>query len=85
MKEQKPTSVLAKYRGQRVRRTRLQNALIAKVPNGIIKLNKRVRSLTNLGVDESVWYLKVVKRLLLIWLLGEMGFDLYNPILLPVI
>lgn len=51
MKEQKPTSVLAKYRGQRVRRTRLQNALIAKVPNGIIKLNKRVSSLTNLGVD----------------------------------
>jgi len=40
--------VVPKYRGQRVRRTRLQAALIAKVPDGVIKLRKRLASLENL-------------------------------------
>jgi salicylate hydroxylase len=48
LKEQTSTSVLPHYRGQRVRRTRLQAALIAKVPEGVIKLRKRLISLENL-------------------------------------
>jgi salicylate hydroxylase len=41
----------AKYRSQRVRRTRLQAALVKQVPEGIIKLRKRLLSLTDLGVE----------------------------------
>lgn len=37
-----------KYRAQRVRRTRLQAALIGKVPEGIIRLRKRLVQLTDL-------------------------------------
>jgi salicylate hydroxylase len=37
------------YQPQRVRRTRLQSALKAKVPEGTIKLNKRLLSLENLS------------------------------------
>jgi 2-polyprenyl-6-methoxyphenol hydroxylase-like FAD-dependent oxidoreductase len=48
LKEQTSTAVELKYRGQRVRRTRLQAALIAKVPEGVIKLRKRLVSLDNL-------------------------------------
>jgi len=48
LKEQSSHAVIPKYRGQRVRRTRLQAALIAKVPEGVIKLRKRLLSLENL-------------------------------------
>ncbi|KAF2490667.1 salicylate hydroxylase [Lophium mytilinum] len=41
-------AVEPRYRGQRVRRTRLQAALIAKVPPGVIKLRKRLASLQNI-------------------------------------
>jgi salicylate hydroxylase len=34
-----------------VRRTRLQAALIAKVPEGVIKLRKRLTSLNDLGSE----------------------------------
>jgi salicylate hydroxylase len=34
-----------------VRRTRLQAALIAKVPEGVIKLRKRLVSLSDLGTE----------------------------------
>lgn len=37
-----------KYQPQRVRRTRLQSALISKVPDGVIKLNKKLSSLEKL-------------------------------------
>ena len=47
LREQKSTSVAPKYRGQRVRRTRLQAALIRQVPEGAIKLRKRLVSLEN--------------------------------------
>jgi salicylate hydroxylase len=40
-----------KYRGQRVRRTRLQNALKKQVPEGTIKLRKRLSSVTDLGAE----------------------------------
>ena len=36
-----------------MRRTRLQAALIAKVPEGVIKLRKRLASLENFGVEGS--------------------------------
>jgi len=48
LKEQSFVAVVPKYRGQRVRRTRLQAALKAKVPEGVIKLRKRLVSLENL-------------------------------------
>ena len=51
LKEQTSTAEVPKYRGQRVRRTRLQAALIAKVPEGVIKLRKRLASLKN--IDEG--------------------------------
>ncbi|KAI9742698.1 MAG: hypothetical protein M1818_003839 [Claussenomyces sp. TS43310] len=41
--------VAPQYRGQRVRRTRLQAALIAKVPKGVIRLRKRLVSLDDVG------------------------------------
>lgn len=49
LKEQTFSAVAPQYRGQRVRRTRLQAALIAKVPEGAIKLRKRLISLENIG------------------------------------
>jgi hypothetical protein len=48
MGERIPTAVAPKYRAQRVRRTRLQQALIAKVPKGVIKLRKKLVSLQNI-------------------------------------
>jgi salicylate hydroxylase len=51
LKEQTFVEVAPQYRGQRVRRTRLQAALIAKVPEGAIKLRKRLVSLNN--IDEG--------------------------------
>ncbi|KAH8691159.1 putative FAD-binding monooxygenase [Talaromyces proteolyticus] len=39
------SSLPPKYRSHRVRRTRLQSALISKVPQGIIQLNRRLVSL----------------------------------------
>ena len=51
LKEQTFVAVAPQYRGQRVRRTRLQAALIAKVPEGAIKLRKRLVSLIN--IDEG--------------------------------
>jgi salicylate hydroxylase len=51
LKEQTFVAVAPQYRGQRVRRTRLQAALIAKVPEGAIKLRKRLISLSN--IDEG--------------------------------
>ena len=48
MGERAPSNVAPRYRGQRVRRTRLQAALIAKVPKGVIQLRKRLVSLDNL-------------------------------------
>ncbi|EXJ94920.1 hypothetical protein A1O1_00038 [Capronia coronata CBS 617.96] len=46
-----PSKVPLKYHPRRVRRTRLQKALISKVPPGIIKLNKHVSSIEDLGQD----------------------------------
>ena len=43
-----PPDLPLKYQPRRVRRTRLQSALKAKVPAGVIHLNKRLVSLTNL-------------------------------------
>jgi salicylate hydroxylase len=48
LKEQTFSAPTPQYRGQRVRRTRLQAALIANVPEGVIKLRKRLISLTNM-------------------------------------
>lgn len=45
---QQPSELLAKYHSHRVRRTRLQSALREQVPEGIIKLNKRLLLLENL-------------------------------------
>jgi salicylate hydroxylase len=45
-----PSLIPVTYRPQRVRRTRLQSALKAKVPEGIVKLRKRLVSLGNLTV-----------------------------------
>jgi salicylate hydroxylase len=47
LSERNSAAVAPQYRGQRVRRTRLQAALIAKVPAGTIKLRKRLASLVN--------------------------------------
>ncbi|PMD17737.1 salicylate hydroxylase [Hyaloscypha hepaticicola] len=47
LKKQNFSSADPQYRGQRVRRTRLQAALIAKIPR-VIKLRKRLISLTNI-------------------------------------
>lgn len=49
LKANGPSSLPLQYQPQRVRRTRLQSALVAKVPEGIIKLQKRLASLENLG------------------------------------
>lgn len=51
MSENKPSAAQPKYRGQRARRTRLQQALIAKVPSNVIKLNKKLVALRDLGSD----------------------------------
>lgn len=48
MGERLASNALPQYRGQRVRRTRLQKELIAKVPQGIIQFKKRLLSLENL-------------------------------------
>ncbi|KAI1611374.1 salicylate hydroxylase [Exophiala viscosa] len=39
------------YQPRRVRRTRLQSALISKVPPGVIQLNKKLASLDDLGAE----------------------------------
>jgi salicylate hydroxylase len=49
--ENKPSAAQSRYRGQRARRTRLQQALIAKVPSDVIKLNKKLVALRDLGSD----------------------------------
>jgi len=49
LKEQAFSGPDPQYRGQRVRRTRLQSALVAKVPEGVLKLRKRLVSLTDLN------------------------------------
>jgi len=51
LKEQAFSAPTPQYRGQRVRRTRLQAALIAKVPEGVIKLRKRLVSLSDIGSE----------------------------------
>lgn len=43
-----PSTLPLKYQSQRVRRTRLQSALLSKVPQGIIQLKKRLVSLEDL-------------------------------------
>ncbi|KAH8817434.1 salicylate hydroxylase [Xylogone sp. PMI_703] len=43
-----PSSLALEYQPQRVRRTRLQSALISRVPPGIIQLNKRLEAVENL-------------------------------------
>lgn len=48
LKRNGPSSLPLKYHPQRVRRTRLQSALKAQVPEGTIKLNERLSSLENL-------------------------------------
>lgn len=40
-----------RYRSRRVRRTRLQAALLSRLPGGIIQLNKRLVSLRDIGDD----------------------------------
>lgn len=49
LKTKAPSTLPFKYQPQRVRRTRLQSALKSIVPEGIIKLNKRLSSLENLN------------------------------------
>ncbi len=49
LKTKNPSNLPFKYQPQRVRRTRLQSALKSTVPEGIIKLNKRLSTLENLG------------------------------------
>jgi salicylate hydroxylase len=51
VKKNNSSSLPVHYQPHRVRRTRLQSALKAKVPEGIIKLNKRLSSLENLEGD----------------------------------
>ncbi|QKX58373.1 uncharacterized protein TRUGW13939_05495 [Talaromyces rugulosus] len=46
-----PSSVPLKYRSRRVKRTRLQAALISKVPPGIIQLNKKLVSIHDAGTQ----------------------------------
>lgn len=48
LKRNGPSCLPLKYHPQPVRRTRLQSALKAQVPEGTIKLNKRLSSLENL-------------------------------------
>lgn len=49
LRQTSPSALLPlKYRSRRVRRTRLQSALLKRVPEGIIQLNKRLVSLENL-------------------------------------
>jgi salicylate hydroxylase len=48
LKTTPPSTHPLRYHPQRVRRTRLQSALISKVPDGVIKLNKRLVGLENL-------------------------------------
>jgi salicylate hydroxylase len=48
VKKNSPSPLPVHYQPHRVRRTRLQSALKAKVPEGIIKLNKRLASLEDL-------------------------------------
>jgi salicylate hydroxylase len=51
VKKNNSSSLPVHYQPHRVRRTRLQSALKSKVPEGIIKLNKRLSSLEDLGSD----------------------------------
>ena len=51
VKRNNPSSLPIHYQPHRVRRTRLQSALKAKVPEGIIRLNKRLSSLEDLEGD----------------------------------
>lgn len=48
VKEQEPSNLPLKYQPQRVRRTKLQSALRAKVSEGIIHLSKKLISVTDL-------------------------------------
>lgn len=48
LKANGPSPLPLQYQPQRVRRTRLQSALKEKVPEGIIKLQKRLSSLENI-------------------------------------
>lgn len=48
LNERLSEAVAPKYAAQRVRRTRLQGALVKQVPDGVIKLQKRLVSLENL-------------------------------------
>lgn len=43
-----PSSLPVQYQSQRVRRTRLQKALINQVPSGIIQLRKELVSIENI-------------------------------------
>lgn len=43
-----PSTLPLQYHPRRVRRTRLQSALISRVPPGIIQLNKRLTALENI-------------------------------------
>ncbi|EXJ89123.1 hypothetical protein A1O3_02187 [Capronia epimyces CBS 606.96] len=47
-----PTPVPFRYQVRRVRRTRLQQALVSQVPGGIINLNKHVLSIEDLGQSQ---------------------------------
>jgi salicylate hydroxylase len=51
VKKNNSSSLPIHYQPHRVRRTRLQSALKSKVPEGIIKLNKRLSSLEDLEGD----------------------------------
>jgi len=51
LSENGPSKYPKQYHSQRVRRTRLQSALKNKVPEGIIKLQKRLSSLEDLGAE----------------------------------
>ena len=43
-----PSSIPTRYHPRRVRRTRLQSALVSKVPEGVIQLKKRLVSLQDI-------------------------------------
>jgi hypothetical protein len=51
VKANPPSTHPPRYHPQRARRTRLQSALISKVPDGVIRLNKKLVELEDLSDD----------------------------------
>jgi len=56
VKEQPPSAQPSRYQPQRVRRTRLQSALKAQVPEGTIQLKKRLLSLVDVEGGVKLYF-----------------------------